>query len=292
MRQGWYTTDASEVIVAEVNASFRLEHGYSIITQTCDLARPRGAIQIVGHDALSDEEIKTFGGGRSPRYHHVTSALYANFDRVWTVDSDSVDTGQLMELSLEDEKIFRAAAARMYGRLAIPTHVGIALNRLQRYLKDKSKNPDSTPGAMLSRIKEIRISVDPDWAEETPKDTTALWLVLEDAEFPVVEDWAETVSTETLRATLRALSESNNPRASLTSLSGHLNSAPIGTPEREIVWRQIAEEIKRMVAEDFAAAEPPIAEVLVEAETKSRISLNLIEETDRLDLSHLSTDED
>jgi hypothetical protein len=240
---------------------------------------------------LSEEQAAQWGGGKSPLYHNVAGNLFADFDRVWTVQASSIDETSLAQISLVEEKAFRDAAGRTYGRLAIPTHVGTALTRLQKYLKDKGKNPANSPGSMVARIREVRVFIEPDWSEESAKDSVGLTLILDDDEFSVVDDWSPTESTKALEGTLEALCSTRNATQSLTSLSSHLNSSTPGTPEREIIWQKIAGQFERLAATEFTTANPSIGSFKVTISSKSQFNLNDVESSERLDLAHLSTGE-
>jgi hypothetical protein len=288
MRQGWYVLASCSARVSEVDADIYFADGFVIVTQTCDLDREAPVLQVAAVCVLNEDEIAKYGSGRSPRYFHINQHFYADLSRIWTVERSSLNEASLIPASLDFEGAVRGAVSRRFGRLAIPTHVGDSLRKLRNYILEKNKNPASEPYLMLQLVSEIRVSIAPDWSESADKDELTLTLVLEDDELTYDAEWQPTHGTEAVEKTIAGMRSKQNSKLVLNGLSGLLSTSPKGTPERDLVWQAIARSFGDLIASSVSGAVPVISECIVQVTTKSQYTLTEFENSERLDLAHLS----
>lgn len=286
MEQGSYSTSASSFNFSLGEGAIAYPSGFAVLTQTCDLVRERGPIALVSLVELNAAQQANLGGGKSPRYFHVTGEFFADFDRIAVIDQQEVAAVATESLTPMNARAFRQAAARKFGRAPIPTHVDDAVRPFRDWFKKRAGT--TTFVEMIRRVSEIRISVSPDWEEDTEKDAVELTLLFEpgDLAFPKEIPVSEGVAAEILNNRLRPATES------LPKLASLLRNCEPGSGDDLAVWEAVAEHFAQMLAEEIAAATvPSIHEFVVNVRTKVDMNVAEFERTERLDLSHLSSDE-
>ncbi len=146
--------------------------GLVILTQTCDVVRKssdRPFLEVCPlvrvEDVTSLEHIKR---GRIPRYAYLPGAselmLVADLDRVMTIEKSLLTTwtrrvGSLTDL---DQRNFAAALARKRARFAFPDDFADFVERFRVRITQKH-DKNSSEGACLRSIREIRVSATPSW---------------------------------------------------------------------------------------------------------------------------------
>jgi hypothetical protein len=297
LRQGsFYPSSAVLELSRTESAEVNLQSGFVVVTQTCDLVRVGSSLQVASAERLTPDEIAKFGARKSPRYFCLEDDLFADFDFLITVQCDSIARFALTDLSLSDERAFRQAVARKFGRIAAPTHVVESLRSFRKYFIDKSKKPDSAPGRMLGRIGEIRIAVEPDWSEDSEKESIHIYLLL-DAE-DVLDDndpeRGETAASAELQVTLNGIDKLPVGDA-LVRLTALMDRNEAGSRNDFLIWNGIVNAFMRMIQKgiaDLGSSAPKIGEVIVDVQTRATMSLAEADETDQLDLAHLSGADD
>jgi hypothetical protein len=144
---------------------------------------------------------------------------------------------------------------------------------------------------MIERIREIRIAVSPDWEEHTNKGTVELTLLFVpgDLAFPDAGPLTAGAAAEIAAATQLP------PSDALMKLAGLLGNCVPGTHDAAAVWDAVAECFARMLddkAGKTSSDSPEIGGFVGTARTKADMTVAEYEQTERLDLSHLSSDDD
>lgn len=290
MQQGSYSAAPAELRSALSESSFQFADGFAIVTHACDVDRARGSLVIAALVQLTPEDAAKYGDGKSPRYFAVSGNLYADFEAIATVTRDSVAEMNPTDLDAERARAFRHAAGRKWGRVAIPTHVDGVLKPLQEYFKSRAGK--GTFATMISRVKEIRIAVYPDWLEDSDKESVELTFLFEpgdlsDAESPVAADGVQ--------KEIAAVSELA-PKQALAKLADLLADCHPASEDDAAVWLAVTDTFTRMLNDENGklntGAQPLISDVIVTAKTKADMTVAEYEETERLDLAHLSSDGD
>ena len=289
MEQGSYSTEEVRFSAALGSGSIDFPHGFAVMTQTCDVVRDHGRVTVVMLTRLGPDDQAKWGRGKSPRYFQVVGDYFADFERVAVVSQAAAAEIAANDLSPVAARAFREAAARRFGRAPIPTHLDEVLTPLQKWLKSRAGK--AAFAGMIERIREIRLAVSPDWEERTDKDTVELTLLFEPGDLAFPDEGSASVGTVAeIEAAIR-----HPPGEALVKLAGLLSDCMPGTPDDAAAWEAVAECFARMLEEKaagVASGAPAVGRVVVTARTKADMTVAEYEQTERLDLSHLSTNDD
>jgi hypothetical protein len=260
--------------------------GFAVITQTCDIDEaPDSPVVVAPIVRLDDEYTTKYGAGKSARYVLIDKDLHIDLDYVATVSRGSVDVhlDALTPLLEGQEARIRQAVARKFGRAAVPSHVVSALSPFRAFMLKKSR-PGSPESEMIHRISEIRISMEPDWAESSPKTDVVVTLLVGPEEMPELQegDGAGFVMPEW----------NANPTVALTEIgTAYLRSTP-GSYEAQALWEAFADQLNRLIDRGVERLGGPsssgILDHTVSVLTRIDFTLEDAENSDRLDLAHLS----
>lgn len=290
MQQGSYSTAPAELRSALSESSFQFADGFAIVTHACDVDRARDSLVVAALVQFPPDKVARYGSGKSPRYFPVFDNLYADFEAIATVTRDSVAEANPIDLEAERARAFRHAAGRKWGRVAIPTHVDGVLKPLQEYFKDRAGK--DTFATMISRVKEIRIAVYPDWLEDSDKDSVELTFLFEPGD---LSDTESPVAADGVRKEIAAVSPLA-PKQTLAKLADLLANCHPASEDDATVWMAITDAFTRMLNDENrklnTGAQPQISDVIVTAKTKADMTVAEYEETERLDLAHLSSDDE
>jgi len=289
VQQGSYSTGPIELRSALSDGTFQFTHGFVIVTHACDVVRARESLVVAGLVSLNDDDVSKYGEGKSPRYFGVSVDLYADFEAVATVTMESVIDANPLDMDPQTARAFRHAAARKWGRVAIPTHVDKIVKPLQEYFKGRAAK--ASFASMISRVKEIRIAVSPDWLETSEKDFVELTFLFEPGDLGEPDGSAAAgVKSEITAAALL------EPGLALAKLADLLADCQPGSVDDDAVWEAIAETFARMVQKRQEslgpAGGPTVKDVIVTVKSKADMTVAEYEDTERLDLSHLSSDDE
>lgn len=266
--------------------SVRFPHGFAIMTQACDIERNRDRITVVSLEELTETEIADKGAGKSPKYWQVAGPVHAVFDTVVTVDAAQLKTLDLHDLDQTQAKGFRLAAARAWGRAPVPSFVDEVLKVLRDWMKKQNKKASYSPS--ISRIKEIRIAMRPDWSEEAAKTEIEITFLFEPFDLSDSADASAGVSSR-----LQDI-EVLSPEKRISPLFVLLAECQPGGADDYAVWNVVCDAFADLlrVAADKASRSGglTIDEISVTAMTKRDMRVDAYEDTERLDLAHLSTD--
>lgn len=264
-----------------------------VVTQTCDLERGRGSIQVAPLVTLTPEEDAKWGGKKSPRYFPLDGSIYADFETVMTVDGAEVRAFAPSALDLQSERALREALARRFGRAAVPGHVASALQEFRKYVIEKD-GKDSPQGRMINKIKEIRVGMRPDWKEGSIKSLVTVHLILEAGDLfdDGLVDFDADQNADTYAELERSALETAygpKPKDAIGVLAAQLETTIPGSAEYAILWLALAEAFRLLVEPQLGSQ---IEELVVEVTDKRAARLELVDSTDVLDLAFLSGDED
>ena len=296
MRQGWFYVGSVDVETIDSDVLINLPFGFAVISQTCDLSRTdRPLVQVASLVQFDEAETAKWGAGGTPRYRLVAGNFYADFDNIVTTTHSFLEkVGALTPISLDDEKAFRQSIARKFGRLALPTHVERGLTGLRNYLIAKVKNPGSAPGQMIQRISEIRVGVEPDWDEASRKEIVELTLILQTGDLADMSaaEAAAAQQDDVLTNTLATIGQ-KPPREALNLMADQLQLVEPASASDRLIWESIASQVRALVVTKYEVAEDgEVEDVNVTVTTKNGFNLDDYEATERLDLAHLSGDEE
>ena len=201
------TEEARAAAEGEAEVVEERVRGFAVATQTCDLVRScreRHFLEVcalVEMEAAALEEVRL---GRRLRYAYLpgvaSQRLVADLDRVMTLEK-----GVLLDWQRTtgcpkptDAQAFARALARKHSRFAFPDDFVSFVRPLAKRIQEKHKR-QSSEGAWLRALREIRVRVAPRWDAPELSVTFLLLLDVEDDLGalgdigPLLKDWRELV---------------------------------------------------------------------------------------------------
>lgn len=163
--------------------------GFSILTQSCDLARHHEArpfVEVAPLVELSEQDWRSAARGRLPRYAVVPGLkdqrLAADLDRVMTMEKAVVARWSRVPgcQSDEERRAFGLALARKRSRIAFPDAFVELVGPFQKRLVEKH-DKQTDEGRALRSLREIRVRAAPDW-ETAPTELTFFFIRDSDAQ--------------------------------------------------------------------------------------------------------------
>jgi len=157
--------------------------GFSVLTQSCDLARcceDRSFVEVAPLVELSEQDWHSAARGRLPRYAVVPGLkdqrLVADLDRVMTMEKAVVARwSRIPGCQSDDERrAFGLALARKRSRTAFPDAFVELIRPLQKRLVEKH-DKQTEEGRALRALREIRVRAAPDW-DAVPAELTFFFL--------------------------------------------------------------------------------------------------------------------
>ncbi|OJU47783.1 MAG: hypothetical protein BGN98_04765 [Microbacterium sp. 69-7] len=264
-----------------------------IISQTCDLVRPKDRPNIVVAKAvrLNSAAAKDALRGKRPRWVAVdekVDGLFADLEMVSSI-SKSAAVELSVERSIADEhwsaqRRFAQRVGRRFSRLALPDNIVPWFGGLSDLVLSKAGKPNSPLGRAIEMIAEIRVAAD-DWTRDGA--SVELYIVLEPGELPLLSDepaeWNPAEADDLSASTIAGVAERLFP-----------DKAPRPTGEqRNALWWQLAELLGAIVVPTGPLSQLPAVRNAIKA-----VAVSIVDETeftmaqyrrsDELDLSHLS----
>jgi hypothetical protein len=189
------STDAAEfdVQIVEVDVP-----GLVVLSQTCDIVRScrdRPFIEVAPLEEVEADEFGLIEAGHSPRRAVIPGLrdkrLVADLDRVMTVEKSVVaGWGRTPGCVTDAEsRRFAFALARKRARFAFPNDFSELVKGLAKRLRHKYEK-QSTEGAALRALREIRVRAAPSWQADRIELT--FWFIRNDEEQEAtLVDWAK-----------------------------------------------------------------------------------------------------
>ena len=148
-------------------------HGFSIVTQTCDIVRNcrmRPYLEVCPLVKVSEEEVVEVEKQRLINYVFIPNLaqemLVGDIERIMTIEKScllNLEKGVGCSNDFERRR-FSQALSRKRARFAFPDEFNGIVNRLLKRLKEKH-NKISPEGEALRTLREIRVLAHPSWEE-------------------------------------------------------------------------------------------------------------------------------
>ncbi|MBD2569879.1 hypothetical protein H6G59_18660 [Anabaena lutea FACHB-196] len=157
--------------------------GFVVVTQTCDIVRScseRPFVEVMPLVEVPQEQLNEIQRCRRPRYAFIPGAgeycLVADLDRVMTLEKSVITRWDRKRGCLSDQDIreLGKALARKRMRFAFPDDFINLVAQLTDQFK-KKHNKNSTEGAALRALCEIRVQALPSW--DAPDVEIMFWFI-------------------------------------------------------------------------------------------------------------------
>ena len=186
--------DAGEALEAGAAPVLDEVRGLVMLSQTCDVirgCRTRPFVEVAPLIEVPEQWVEEIRRLKRPAFAYVPIAaddhLVADLDRTMTVEKALVaEWARTPGWETDDElRDFASALARKRSRFAFPDDFVAAAADLQRHLAARH-NRQTTEGAHLRALREIRVRAAPSWNDG---EVLLSWWFIKDAD-PAEADWA------------------------------------------------------------------------------------------------------
>jgi hypothetical protein len=217
-------------------------NGAVLISQTCDVVRPRGerpTVQVAKLSRLEAERARAAADGRRPRFVAVPNVgpeWFADLEVIGTIDKRALVRLSRREGVVGDDQVrtFAGAVGRRFSRFPFPDEVTDQTNALLKEVQEKYGKEASPLGQVLQQVLELRLQAHPRW--DDPDASITLFVICKPRVLPTFDEPRE--APDELARWLRSDASGVANRAP-SEIAERILNASLGSVEKLHLWNQL-----------------------------------------------------